>query len=145
MGKKVVELNPHMLYYIPGHLKTQEIGKKGGQLNPHMMRYIPDHLQTQGMFDAAVSEDSYPLQYVPDWFVTQGKVRKWRDENDYCDNDDDNDNDDDDEIIEWYEGYQKRKAQRAKIKEKFCPLLGILSVRWNGACQKQKICGSSCF
>ena len=108
-----------------------------------MLCYIPDHLQTQGMFDAAVSEDSYPLQYVPDWFVTQGKVRKWRDDNDYCDDDDDDD--DDDEIIEWYEGYQKRKTQIAKIKEKFCPLLGILIVRWNGICQKQKNCGNSCF
>ena len=29
----------------------------------------------------------------------------------------------DDEIIEWYEGYQKRKAQKAKIKEELLPIV----------------------
>ena len=30
----------------------------------------------------------------------------------------------DDEIIEWYEGYQKRKAQKAQIKEE------LISIPW---------------
>ena len=29
----------------------------------------------------------------------------------------------DDEIIEWYEGYQKSKAQKAKIKEELLPIV----------------------
>ena len=48
------------------------------------------------------------LGYVPDWFVTQEKLKIWHDDDEYCN---------DDEFIEWYNGYQKRKAQKAKIKE----------------------------
>ena len=36
--------------------------------------------------------------------------------------DDDDDDCDDDELIEWYEGYQKRKAQKAQIKEELMPI-----------------------
>ena len=28
----------------------------------------------------------------------------------------------DHEVIEWYDGYQKRNAQKAKIKEEFLPI-----------------------
>ena len=45
--------------------------------------------------------------------MTQGQVRKWCDDNDYCDGD---------EIIEWYEGYKKCKVQRATIKEELFPI-----------------------
>ena len=42
---------------------------------------------------------------------------------DYCDGDGDHWNDDDeDKFFGWYDGYQKRKAQKAKIKEKFLPI-----------------------
>ena len=47
------------------------------------------------------------LEYVPDWFVTQQQIKIWRNDDAYCD---------DDELIKWYNGYQKRKAQKAKIK-----------------------------
>ena len=47
------------------------------------------------------------------WFVTQQQVQSWHD--DYYD---------DDKIIEWYEGHQKRKAQKAKIKE-------VLPIAWH--------------
>ena len=49
----------------------------------------------------------FSLQYVPNWFVTQ-QVKIWHNEGEYHD---------DDEIIKWYEGYQKRKAQKEKIEE----------------------------
>ena len=45
------------------------------------------------------------LEYVHDWFVTRGQIYLWHDE-DYWH--------DDDKLIKWYEGYQKRKAQKAK-------------------------------
>ena len=47
-------------------------------------------------------EDPFSLEYVPDWFLTNGEVKLWHDDND--------DDDGDDEVIEWYDGYQKRKA-----------------------------------
>ena len=53
-------------------------------------------------------------QFVPDWFVTQQQLDIWCD-NDYVYN---NGN----QIIEWYKGYQKRKAQKAKIKEELLPI-----------------------
>ena len=65
------------------------------------------------MCDKAVKDDPSSLQFVPDWFVTQERIDVWYDD-DYWYHDD--------EIIEWYNGYQKRKAQKAKIKEEFLPV-----------------------
>ena len=53
------------------------------------------------------------LEYVPDWFVTQQQIKIWRYDDHYCV---------DDEPINWYDGYQKRKAQKAKIKEELMPI-----------------------
>ena len=55
------------------------------------------------------------LKYVPDWFVIHQQIKIWHDSDEYCD---------DNKIIEWYEGYQKRKAQKASIKEE------LLSIAW---------------
>ena len=52
------------------------------------------------------------LEYVPDWFVTQQQTKIWRDDDEYCD---------DDNLIKWHNGYQKQKAQKAKIKEELMP------------------------
>ena len=60
------------------------------------------------MCDKAVKDDPSSLQFVPDWFVTQQQTDVWYDD-DYWYHDN--------EIIYWYHGYQKRKAQKAKIKE----------------------------
>ena len=40
----------------------------------------------------------------------------WHDDNEYCN---------DDELIEWYNGYKKRKAQKASIKEE------LITVAWH--------------
>ena len=53
------------------------------------------------------------MQHVLDYFVTQRLIELWNDDNGYCH---------DDEIIKWYDGYQKRKAQKAKIKEELLPI-----------------------
>ena len=60
------------------------------------------------MCDDVVWEGPFSLQCVPSWFMTQQQIKSWHDDDDYC-----NDN----RIVEWYGGYQKRKAQKAKIKE----------------------------
>ena len=43
----------------------------------------------------------------------------------------DNEDDDVDEIVKWYDGYQKRKAQKAQIKEELMPLVWHPSRWWN--------------
>ena len=45
--------------------------------------------------------------------MTHQQIKIWHDNADY---------DDDDEIIEWYNGYKKCKAQKAKIKEELFPI-----------------------
>ena len=65
------------------------------------------------MCDKAIKDDPSSLQFVPDWFVGQKQLDIWLDD-DYWYHDDD--------IIEWYKGYQKRKALKAKIKEDFLPI-----------------------
>ena len=47
------------------------------------------------------------LECVPDRFVTQQQTKIW------CD---------DDDLIKWHNGYEKRKAQKAKIKEELMPI-----------------------
>ena len=65
------------------------------------------------MCDDVVRMDSYSLLFVPDWFVTQEQLGIWYDDDEYCN---------DDENIGWYKGYQKRKAQKVKIKEELLPI-----------------------
>ena len=66
------------------------------------------------MCDAAVREGSSSLIYFPDWFVRQQQVNMQYD--DYYDGDNY------DEVIQWHNGYQKHKAQKAKIKEELMPI-----------------------
>ena len=74
------------------------------------------------MCDQVVKEDSSFLQFLPDWFVTREWMWMWYD--DYYDDDGDHwDNDDDEEkFFEWYDGYKKRKAQKASITEELLPI-----------------------
>ena len=53
------------------------------------------------------------LEHVPDWFVTQRQIDLWHDDDHWHH---------DDGIIKWYEGYQKRKTQKAPIKEEILPI-----------------------
>ena len=78
------------------------------EVDPWQLRDVPDHFKGQEMWDKTVREEPSCLQYVPDWFVTQQQIELWDNVDEYCN---------DDEIIEWYEGYQKRKAQKEQIKK----------------------------
>ena len=70
----------------------------------------------------AVEKYSLILIFVPDWFVTQGQVKIWHDYNYYCNND---------KLIEWYDGYQRHKAQKAQIKKELIPIAWHPSRWWD--------------
>ena len=83
--------------------------------DPWLLKDVPDHFKTQVICDKAVEDHFSSLQYVLHWFVTQEQTDAWHDDDYWYD----------DEMIEWYEGYKKRKAQKAKVKE------GLLPIAWH--------------
>ena len=105
--------NPAVFFLVPDIFKTQEMCNEAFKKDPWSPYDIPDHFKTQGMCNKVVRIDPYFLRSVPDWFVSQGQLKLWHDSNDWHD---------DDELIEWYENYKKRKAQKAKIKEELLPI-----------------------
>ena len=113
MCNDAVSNNPAVLFLVPNCFKTQDMCVKALEVEPWNLYNIPDNLKTQSMCDDAIKEEPSSLQFVSDWFVTQQQLDIWYDE-DYWYHDD--------EIIEWYKGYQKRKTQKAKIKEKLLPI-----------------------
>ena len=74
------------------------------------------------MCKKAVKIGLYNLKFVPDLFVTQEQIKIWHDHNHYCY---------DDKIVEWYEGHQKCKAQKAKIKDELMPTAWHPSRWWD--------------
>ena len=71
------------------------------RIEPWLLRIIPDYFKLREMCDKVVARNPYMLEHIPHWFVTQQEIWPWDD--DYHD-----------EFIKWYEGYQKRKAQKKK-------------------------------
>ena len=60
----------------------------------------------------------------------------WYDDDYYYDDGNHWDNDDDEnKFFEWYNGYKKRKAQKANIKEELLPIQQDGEI---GVCQKRK-------
>ena len=58
-------------FFIPDHLKTQEICDKAVACNPRMLDYIPDKFKTQEMYIKAVEGDPFQFRHVYDEFKTQ--------------------------------------------------------------------------
>ena len=83
---------------------------------PYNLRHVLDYLRTQEMCKEAVQKRLCLLEYIPDWFVTQQQIKIWHDDAYYCN---------DDKLIEWYERYQKRKVQKAKIKKE------LMRIAWH--------------
>ena len=117
---------PWMLHYVPVCLKTQGMCNEARCREPYTLGYIPDHLKTENICEKAVEKDPQSLKYVPDWVVTHQKMlrvmkltigRRCM----FPHNDDD--------LIKWYEGYKKQKAQKTSIKEELMPMAWHLS-RW---------------
>ena len=78
-----------------------------------MLLFVPDHLQKQQICDNVVRGDPSSLQYVPDLLMTKRQVKVRRNHKYYCN---------DDELIQWYNGYKKGKAQKAQIKKELMPV-----------------------
>ena len=114
MCNEAVCNNPAVFFLVPDRFKTQEMCNEAIEVDLWSLYDVPDHLKTQKMCDKAVGSDSYSLQFVPDWFVIEQQIKIWHDNDDWHD---------DDELIEWYDGYKKRKAQKAKIKEELLPIV----------------------
>ena len=123
MCDSAVREDPCRLEFVSNYFKTQEMCDAAVMKDPCGLESAPDHLKKQEMCNKAAIEDPSSLEYVPDWFVTQQQIELWDDDESY----------DDDEIIEWYEGDQKRKAQKAKIKEELMPIAWHPS-RWRDWC-----------
>ena len=78
------------------------------------LKYVPNQHKTRQMCNRAVSRHNvYLLQNVPDWFegVIQQKTKIWYNTGSFYG----------DSLIEWHEGYKRRKTQKAKIKKELLP------------------------
>ena len=65
------------------------------------------------MCHKAVRKGPFPLRYVPDWFVTQQQVKIWHDDREYHDKG---------RLIEWYDGYKKRRALKMQVEKELMPI-----------------------
>ena len=116
MCNEIMRTMHNAFHRIPDRFKTQEMCIKAVGVDPSFLQLVPNHFKMQGICDKAVRDDSFSLQFVPDWFVTREGVDIWYD--DYYDDGGFHwDNDDEDKFFEWYDGYKKRKAQKAKIEK----------------------------
>ena len=130
---EAVRMESCSLRFVPNHLKTQGMCNERSRIEPYNLLYIPDHLimqemceeamlvrsaafflildrfKSQEMCIRAVGMDPWQLIDVPDWFVVLQEM--WYE-----------DFDDDDVLIKWYHDYQKREAQKAKIKDELVPI-----------------------
>ena len=89
----------------------------GVEVDPWQLSDVPDHFKTQEMCNEAVRIEPNALRFFPVWFVMRGQGK-------ICHDDDDN-YWNADEIIKWYDGYQKLKAQKAKIQEE------LMHIAWH--------------
>ena len=122
MCNKAVELYPWRLYcFIPDHFKAQVMCNKAVEENPWTMRHVPNHFKTQKMCNKAVQREPKTLEFIPHCFVTQRQTDLWH--QDYYRNKS--------YIIKWFEGYQKRKAQKAQIEKELMPIAWHPSRWWD--------------
>ena len=112
MCNEAIRENPAVFFLVPEHLRTQEMWIKALEVDPWQLYYISDCYKTQEMSDDVVRRVSCSLIGVLDCFVTSQQIKIWHNSDDWHD---------DNEVIEWYEGYKKRKTQKAKIKEELLP------------------------
>ena len=104
---------PPGIYLI--HIKSEDT---------RLLLILPDCFKTREMCQKSVDRYLYLLRYVPDWFVTDQQIKICHDNDEYCNND---------KLIQWYDGYKKRRAQKASIKEKLLPITWHQS-RWRDWC-----------
>ena len=118
--------DPATFFLVPDCFKTQEMYIKVVEEDPWQLKDVPDQYKTQEMCDKAARDYLFSLQFVPDWFVTQQQIDIWYDD-DYVQNDNG--------MIKQYEDYQKRKVQKAKIKDELMPIAWHPGwIGWIGVC-----------
>ena len=105
--------DPEVFFLISDLFKTEKRCKKAVEVDPQQLKDAPDHFKTQTMYDTAARDYHFSLKHVPDWFVTQEQIDLWYEDKYVYDND---------EMIEWYRGYKKLKAQKASIKIELMPI-----------------------
>ena len=101
------------MIFVSDHLKTEKMCNAAVEKYGGTLRYVPDCLKTDEMYERAVENDLCNLKFIPDWFVTQQQIKSWHDHDNYCD---------DDRFFKWYDGYKKRKTQKAQIKKELMPI-----------------------
>ena len=110
---KAAEVDLSFLQLVLDHFKTEEMCNKAAYNFPWMLGDVPDLLKTREMCNEAVDWHLCLLEHVPDLFITRQQIEIWHDD-DYLHSNT--------FIITWYHGYQKRKSQKAKIKEELRPV-----------------------
>ena len=116
MCDEAVRMDPYSLEFVPNRLKTQEMCEKAFRKNPWSLMYIPNRYKTQGMCNEVAQKGLFLLEHVHDWFVLQGQLKLLDKYKGFCINYLY------DRAIKWYNGYQKRKSQKAKTKEELLPI-----------------------
>ena len=119
MRERAIEKIPGCLKYIPGYFETAKMCIKAVEKETESLEHVPDNFKTGEMCKRAIEADLYSIVFCSDWFVTQEQVKSWYNDN-Y-----------DDEAPGWYKGYQKRKVQKAKIKEEPLPIAWHPSRWWD--------------
>ena len=104
MCNEIVHIDPEAFFLISNRFKTQEMCEKSVEVVPWQLHYVSDYFKTQEICDDVVKIKPFCLMYVPDWFVKLKEI--WY--KDFVN---------DDEIVVWYEGYKKCKAEKAKKKK----------------------------
>ena len=97
-------------------------GNKDGSQLACVLLSIPDTKKKQKICDYSVRKGLFSLKHVPDYFVIEQQIQLWYDDDDYCN---------DDKLSEWYDGYKKRKAQKARIEEELMPIAWHPSKYWD--------------
>ena len=114
---EAIKKEPWMLEDVPDHFKKQKKCEKAVE-----KKHVPDYFKRQEMCNDVAEKKPYALEYVLDLFVTQQQIKILQ-----YDNDDWYDND----LIEWYDGYKKRKVQKINIKEELMPITWHPSRWWD--------------
>ena len=117
MSDKAVQaglFGPFSIPNVPERFKTEEMCIKAFETNPLLLEDVPDDFKIQGTCERVVEKIPGALKFVSDYFFTREWVGMWYDDDEYCM--------DDDGFIKWYEGYQRRNTQKAKIKEELLKL-----------------------
>ena len=95
------------------------------RIEPYFLAKVPNLFKTQKVCNTAVSDDYFsvwfvPNCFVPDCFVTKQRIKDlWDNNSDWYNN----------KLIEWYDGFKARKAQKAQIMKELI-LIAWHPLRW---------------